>query len=63
MIEFHNATRVQLVNYVSRNRRHYQGVRAVELMIVFGDAPPGGSCQVRRKHKFLACNKFLLKIL
>ena len=30
-------------------------------MVVFGDAPPAGSYQVRRKHKFLACDKFLLK--
>ena len=30
-------------------------------MFVFGDAPPGGSCQVGRKHKFLPCHKFLPK--
>ena len=35
-------------------------VRVVELMFVFGDALPAGSYQLRRKHKFLACDKFLL---
>ena len=46
----------------TQNTKTYSSaLRVVEFMVVFGDAPPGRSFQSSRKHKFLTCDKFLLK--